>query len=105
MAETLGESSSIYNISVFFETSQKAETKITIKDSSGKTLIRHIAAKAFNHLAAGTELFELGETYTIYLDGEKYQSFTISSVTTTIGNNGGAMQPGMMMGPGGRQGF
>lgn len=105
MAETLGESSSIYNISVFFETSQKAETKVTIKDSSGKTLIRHIAAKAFNHLAAGTEAFELGETYTIYLDGEKYQSFTISGITTTIGNSGGASQPGMMMGPGGRQGF
>ena len=105
MAETLGESSSIYNISVYFETSQKAETKVTIKDSSGKTLIRHIAAKAFNHLAAGTEEFELGETYSIYLDDVKYQSFMISGITTTIGNSGGASQPGMMMRPGGRQGF
>ena len=101
MAETLGDSSSIYNISVYFENSQKADTEITIKNSAGKTIMKHTATKSFNHLAAGTAEFELGETYTIYLNGTEYQSFTISNITTTIGNSN-INQQNMMSAPGGR---
>ena len=87
MAETLGSDSVVYNASIYFTVAQSAGTKITIKDAAGTTIIRHVSKKAFNHMAVGTTKFELGATYTIYIDGEEYQSFTISSVTTTIGRN------------------
>lgn len=95
MAETLGSNSTVNNISVYFTSSNKAGTVITIKNSAGETILSHTSAKVFNHLSAGTEAFKQGETYTIYLDGTKYQSFTISSTTTTIGNSN--MNPQNMM--------
>lgn len=88
MAETLGSTSSVFNVSIYFTTFQKVGTKIEIKDSLGNTIISHKSAKAFNHASIGTEDFVLGETYKIYLNGEKYQDFTIEDVVTTIGNSG-----------------
>lgn len=86
MAEDLGSSSSIYNISVFFQTTQKAGTKIEIKDSSNNIIISHTAAKTFSHLAAGSSSFIPGMTYKIFIDGEEYDSFSIGNIVTTIGN-------------------
>lgn len=92
MAETLGSSSSIYNISVYFTSSLSAGTKIEIKNSSNETILSHTSAKTFNHLSAGTSAFKNGETYTIYINGSEYQSFTISGITTTVGNGNGSFQ-------------
>lgn len=87
MAETLGSTSSIYNVSIFFSASQSAGTKIEIKNSSDETIIEHTSAKAFAHIAAGSAYFKLGETYTVYLNGEKYQDFTIIDTVTVVGNS------------------
>ena len=86
MATTLGNSSSIYNASIYLTATSPAGTKITIKDSSGNTIISHTSAKAFAHIAVGSPDFKMGETYTVYLDDAVYQTFTISSITTTVGN-------------------
>ncbi len=86
MAETLGEKSGVSNLSVYFDSIQPAGTKIEIKDSNDNTTLEHTAAKTFSHLAAGSDALIPGETYTIYLNGEEYRTFTISKVTTTIGN-------------------
>lgn len=58
------------------------EKKPELASNSG-----HTSAKTFNHLAAGSTKFTLGETYSIYLNGELYETFTISDITTVIGNN------------------
>lgn len=86
MAETLGNNSTTYNVSIYFSSVQAAKTAIEIKDSSEKTVISHTSAKTFNHISAGTSSFVPGETYTVYINGTKYQSFTISSIVTTVGN-------------------
>ena len=87
MAETLGSASSVYNASIYLSATQSAGTKLEIKDSTGATIISHTSAKAFNHIAVGTTDFQYGETYTLYIDGTKYTEFTISSITTTVGNS------------------
>ncbi len=87
MAETLGSSSSVFNLSVYFSSSEPAGTKIEIKNSSGETILSHTSAKTFSHMSVGTEEFEFGSTYTIYINGEKYQDFTITNTTTILGNN------------------
>lgn len=85
MAESLGANSSVPNLSVFFNTIYPAGTTIEIKDTTDKIVFSHTAVKSFSHLAAGTTRFGFGKTYTIYIDGEEFQQFTISNITTTIG--------------------
>ena len=100
MAETLGSTSSVYNLSVYFATQQAAGTKIEIKNSDDETILEHTSAKAFSHLSAGSAYFKAGEAYALYLNGEKYQTFTINDITTVIGNSN---SNNMMMSPGGRR--
>ena len=87
MAETLGSTSSVYNASIYLSSSYQAGTKIEIKDSSGKTILAHTSAKSFNHIAVGTTDFSQGEEYTVYLNGTKNTTFTISDITTVVGNS------------------
>lgn len=92
MAESLGSSSSVYNVSVYFTSTLEKGTKVEIKNSAGEILLSHTSAKSFNHLAAGTTAFKYGETYDIFINGEKNQSFTISDITTTVGNSNNNFQ-------------
>ncbi|MDO5451658.1 MAG: carbohydrate-binding domain-containing protein [Candidatus Saccharibacteria bacterium] len=87
MAESLGANSGICNLSIYFDSLQPADTNVRIQDSSANTVIEHTSAKTFSHLAAGSKALVPGETYTIYLNEEPYQTFTISEVTTTIGKD------------------
>lgn len=87
MVETLGESSTINNISISLSQVQAAKTKIEIKNSNGDIVIEHTSAKTFSNITAGSAKFEIGEKYELYLNDELSQSFTISGVTTTSGNN------------------
>lgn len=86
MAETLGNSSSVNNLSMFFSQQLGANTKIEIKNADNITILSHISAKKFNYLAAGSTDFTLGETYAVYINEEKFQDFIISGVTTTVGS-------------------
>ena len=87
MAESLDSNSSIFSINVYFNTSIPANTRLEIKDSTGNTIIDHISAKAFTNAVIGSTDFSLGSTYSIYLDNEKYQDFTISNIVTVVGNS------------------
>ena len=79
--------SKLFNISVYFSTYQKAGTKLEIKDSKNETIISHTSAKVFSHASIGSEKFQLGETYTVYLDDEKYKDFTINNIVTMVRNS------------------
>lgn len=85
MATTLGNTSSIFNVSVYFNTVEPASTKITIKNKSEETILEHTSAKQFSHLAFGSPKLQLGDTYTLYINDEEYTSFTLSDITTEIG--------------------
>ena len=95
MAESLGSNSEICNISVYFDSILAAGTEISIRNSNGEIIMSHTAAKSFSHMAVGSEEFVLGETYTIYLNDDEYDSFTVLEVTTTLGSGG----PGRDMAP------
>ncbi len=94
MAESISSNSSVNNLSIYFTSTLPAGTKIKIKDATGTTIVSHTAAKSFSHLAVGTAKFELGETYTIYVDDAEYDEVTISDVTTTVGSSAGGQMPG-----------
>ena len=86
MAEALGSESTINSTSIYFKSNQKAGTTITIKNSSGEEIIKHTSAKSFSHMSVGTTDFKSGETYTIFINDEEYESFTISDIVTIVGD-------------------
>ena len=85
MAESLGNKSSVYNISVYFSKIQPTSARLQIKDSSDKVILEHTSAKTFSHLVAGTNKFFPGETYKIYINDKLDTAFTITDTTTTVG--------------------
>ena len=87
MAGDLGQSSNIFSVSIYFPETQPAGTEIEIKNANDDVIISHTSAKEFNHLAVSTTQFVLGETYNIYLNGEKYQDFKITEIVTTVNAN------------------
>lgn len=88
MAESLGQNSAIYNVSIFFDSTLAKDTLVEIKNSADNTIISHTSAKTFSHMAVGSPQFTVGETYIIYINGVKYDQFTISEIVTTVGNGG-----------------
>lgn len=87
MAEGFGNNSQINSVSIYLSTEQPAGTKIAIYDETGNIILEHTSTKKFTNITAGNQKFNLGSTYTLYLDDEKVQSFVITDITTTIGNN------------------
>ena len=84
MIEKFDEASTTLNADIYFEDIKSTGAKFEIKDSAGNTLISHTSAKPFNHAMMSSTDFVLGETYYIYINGEKYQDFTINNSTTTV---------------------
>ena len=100
MAEAMSTASAVPSVSIYLPTTKPANSKIEIKNSEGKLILSHTSAKAFNHIAAGAPGLNIGEEYTIYLDGDEYQSFSVTGVTTTVGN--GSMNQSAPQRPGRR---
>lgn len=91
MAEAPSQASSVNSISVYLGQNYPAGTKVEIVDEAGNVFASHVSAKMFSHLVVGTPSFQLGDTYTLYLDDEKYTDFTISGIVTTLGNTNRTM--------------
>lgn len=87
MAEAPSSSSSAFSVSIYFTSSNKVGTKLEIKNSANETIVSHTSAKTFAHATIGSEAFNFGETYTIYLNDEKYKEVTISDTVTVVGSS------------------
>lgn len=93
MAESFGTKSSVPNISLYLNNSYKASSKISIKDSSGSTILEHTTAKTFSHIAASSKELVLGETYKIYINDELVYTATLNSIS--ISNRSAENRPNM----------
>lgn len=87
MAENLGQTSTINNISIFLNQIYPADTTIEIRNSDGDSIVSHVSAKSFEHIAVGSPQFELGKTYSLYINEELYANISISGIVTTFGDN------------------
>lgn len=101
MLQSCSSSSSTYNVTIGFTSSYGSSDKITITDSNGNEIITYQSSKSYKALIVASQDFKKGSTYTIKVNGEEYKTFTISSITTTVGNTGGSMGGTM---PGGNKG-
>ena len=99
MLQGCSESSSTYSVMIGFTSSYDSGDVVTIVDNSGQKIISYQSSKSYSALVVASPNFKKGETYTIKVNGSDYKTFTISSMTTTVGN---VMGNGMMGGnPGG----
>lgn len=97
MAESFKNNSLSFGVSYYLDSPQAKKTKVEIKDESGNVILSHTSAKAFNHIAFGSEKFEKDKTYNIYVNDKLVESFKFDETIKTIGNNTegfGGQQPG-----------
>lgn len=103
MMQSISSSSTQYNLAIVFTSTYDSSDKITITDSSGNIIVTYQSNKSYNSLVVSTPKFKKGEKYKIKINDSEYTTFTISSITTTIGNYHGGGQPGGQPVPGGRR--
>ena len=119
MSQSISSNSSQNGIMINFNSSINSGDVITIKDSNDNEIITYSSSKNYQNLVISTSDLKTGQTYTIYTNGTsskentnglyenggfsggtQYQSFTINSIITNIGNTSsmdrGQMQNGQM---------
>jgi hypothetical protein len=111
MAQAPGTTSTQYSVMMNFLTAQVAGTMVHLESKDGQEVITFIPTKAYQSIVVSSPQLKNGSTYNIYTGGKstgaatdglfsgggytngtQVTSFTISSITTTIGSTG--MFPG-----------
>lgn len=95
MVQGISSNSTQYNATIIFSNSYTGK-KITITDENENTILEYTPAKTYQAVTVSSSKLKKGTTYTIKIDNETYTSFTVSSISTTVGtsnrmNNGGNM--------------
>lgn len=98
MAQGVSSASSIYSVLINFTSNYGNSDTITITDSNNQEIISYHSAKSYSSLVVASPELKNENTYTIKVNGDEYQTFTISSITTNVGNMG--MMGGMKGNPG-----
>lgn len=101
MATAPTSGSTQYSVCAAFSKTYNGGTKVTVKDSSGNEVLTYTPAKNFQSFVFSTDKLKSGETYTIYAGDTQEGTFTVSDITTTVGNVSSGMGGGK---PGGMQG-
>lgn len=89
MLQSCSSSSSIYNLTIVFNSNYSSDDIITIVDSSDNEIVSYQSNKSYSSLIVASEKLQKGKKYTIKVNGIEYETFTISNITTTIGNYNG----------------
>ncbi|MBD8943243.1 MAG: carbohydrate-binding domain-containing protein [Clostridiales bacterium] len=101
MATAPTSGSTQYSVNTAFSKTYNGGTKVTVKDSSGNEVLTYTPAKNFQSFVFSTDKLKSGETYTIYAGDTQEGTFTVSDITTTVGNVSSGMgggKPGSMQG-------
>jgi hypothetical protein len=64
--------------------------KIEVRDASGKTLLEYTAKTDYSASAFSSPLFKIGETLSLFVDGEKKTDVKLSDTVTGTADDGGA---------------
>lgn len=94
MAQSPSDSSTQSSITVFFQKTMAAGTKISVKDSDGKTILSYAPFKEFESIVLSSKQLKQGETYTIYSGSVKCTDVSLSSIVTSISSDGTAASAG-----------
>jgi len=100
MAESISSTSTQYGLNYILSSSASANSTFTVKDSSENIIIEVTPTKSYQSVVVSTKDLKDGETYTVYLDGTKQGTITLSGISSS---NGNGSQMGGQGGMGGRR--
>ena len=86
MLQSCSTSSSIYSATIVFAANYGENDIISIVDNNNTEIASFTGKKDFNALVVASPSFAKGSSYKILINGEEYESFTISDMVTTVGN-------------------
>lgn len=87
MAQSISNNSNQYNIMINFTQNITSNDTIKIIDSNNNEILNYTASKTYSSLIFSSNKLNKNSTYTIKINDEEYQSFTITDITTTIGRS------------------
>ena len=112
MAQVPGTISSQPSVLIYFTSTLPAGTLVHIQNSAGEDILTYQPVKEYQSLAFSSPDLVQGETYQVYVGGsttgtmenslvqggtytpgEQYESFTVQSMTTTVGSGGSRRRP------------
>lgn len=99
MAQGVSSKSTVYNVMINLSTSYSSGKKIVIEDSEGNEIVSYSPTKTYSSIVVTSNKLEKSKTYKVLIDDEEVESFTITSVTTNVGNKNNNRE---MRGGGGR---
>ncbi|MGN1311680.1 MAG: carbohydrate-binding domain-containing protein [Bacilli bacterium] len=89
MAQSISSGSKQYNIMIYFSQNITAADTVTIVDENSNEILNYTSSKNYSALVFSSDKLINNNKYTIKINNEEYQSFTISDITTLIGRNTG----------------
>ena len=92
MAQWASPSSKQNSVLINLDSSYNANSKFTLKDSSGNTVAENTSTKSFSSVLVSTSKLKTWEKYTYSVNWNQIWEFTVSSTTTEIWNS--RMWPG-----------
>lgn len=120
MAQTISDSSSQAAVGIYFDSSQSADTLLSLTDADGNAIATFKPSKAYQYAVISTPDMKQGETYSIVsggstdaqetnglyetgtkTNGDKLGSFELKDIATTVSQSGEAVSGTQMGGPGG----
>jgi hypothetical protein len=102
--QSVASSSTQPSILISYVKQYAAGSVIEIRDADDNILLEHTAPTTFSMSGFTSPMFEIGESYGLYIDGELIIKITLSSVNTQLSSDGGAYQGSMRGGFGGQDG-
>lgn len=105
MLQNISSESNQYNITIYFENNISSTDTITIKDSNNNEILNYSSSKTYNSIVFSSPNLQKNNSYTIKINNEDYETFTIEDITTTVGRSTGmgGMMPGGNQRPSGRR--
>jgi hypothetical protein len=85
MVQTPDDTSETYILNIGLDTTYEAGTIVTVEDASGNSVLEFIGQKRFQSLVLSSEEIQLGQTYTVTVDGTVLDTQTVEDTITTIG--------------------
>lgn len=104
MAQAPGTESEQPSLMLYLSTTYPANSKITITAASGETLLDIVPPNGFANIVFSSPQLQVGESYTVLIDGEQAAEVTLTDTLTRVSDTGEAVTGNMGMG-GGRGGM
>lgn len=96
MSQGISSSSTQYGVLINFSSNYSSGTIITITDSNHNEVMSYTSGKSFSSIVFSSKNLSKG-TYTVQINGNLEQTFTIDNISSIIGNSsmmGGKNEPG-----------